>query len=658
MGRRSRGGALAVLVILLANVLTLAAAPEEVQPDREGAGGARWAEDDEKRASGDDARGARGFSPVDPRRIACATPDVDDADATRYLAALDFDIGVLDPPFHPLTLEYVLSIAPNALAPRSAPGDASASPHAPAAFLGVRALACDPEADVTVGNARARREVTHRPRPGGAFDVLEAAPSDVKATARTPLARGDTVVRIAVHVGHDDEDAEVDARTVYTVHARVLHENEDEAFEAFEASDDQTGDKSERLRERTRRARSVASETALERAGWTVAPAPLSLAPSAPPPGMPPGFVAVGSVAARADAFPGVATAVDAPGPASSPGGASGTNSEWTLEIVAVPRGGTTSLLREEDLDGRTSMGPAGARMVGPVAVRMGSAANRARFSFRLDAKPSMGAGSSLSLLYRACVVGDEACAGAPPRRIALDVVATPPAPPPALVARISRKSPRPFSIPRPFSTPGPFSTPAVTPRGSARNARRWLELTSLPSRGTLVLCGVDDGEDGDHPRSGSRPSLSFAVIDRPRVIAGDESGTPARVAYVPARADDPRERGSLETRARAACESGHAPPATPIPAGPRARKAAARRALLGEGDDARRRRSPATTTTTTTDGFTYRFVSEGLPSPSVPVTVYVDDEDDDETNRSTPAPRQTRRLLAEQISPSTASIL
>ena len=185
-------------------------------------------------------------------------------------------------------------------------------------------------------------------------------------------------MRIAVHVGHDDEDAEVDARTVYTVHARVLHENEDEAFEAFEASDvadDQTRDESERLRERTRRARSVASETALERAGWTVAPAPLRSAPSAPPPGMPPGFVAIGSVAARADAFPGVATAVDAPGPASSPGAPPGTNSEWTLEIVAVPRGGTTSLLREEDLDGRTSMGPAGARMVGPVAVRMGSAA-------------------------------------------------------------------------------------------------------------------------------------------------------------------------------------------------------------------------------------------------------------------------------------------
>ena len=242
MGRRSRGGALAVLVILLANVLTLAAAPEEVQPDREGAGGARWGEGDEKRRSGDDARGARGFSPVDPRRIACATPDVDDADATRYLAALDFDVGVLDPPFHPLTLEYVLSIAPNALAPRSAPGDASTSPHAPAAFLGVHALACDPEADVVVGNARARREVTHRPRPGGAFDVLEAAPSDVKATARTPLARGDTVVRVAVHVGHDDEDAEVDARTVYTVHARVEDEDEDEV-EAFEASDEAKPDR-------------------------------------------------------------------------------------------------------------------------------------------------------------------------------------------------------------------------------------------------------------------------------------------------------------------------------------------------------------------------------------------------------------------------------
>ena len=97
-------------------------------------------------------------------------------------------------------------------------------------------------------------------------------------------------------------------------------------------------------------------------------------------------------------------------------------------------------------------------------------------------------------------------------------------------------------------------------------------------------------------PSVGSHPSLSFAVIDRPRVIAGDMSGTPARVAYVPARADDPRERGSLETRARAACESGHAPPATPIPAGPRARKAAARRrsserTTMPDGVDRRRRR-------------------------------------------------------------------
>ena len=669
MGRRSRGGALAVLVILLANVLTLAAAPEEVQPDREGAGGARWAEGDVKRASGDDARGARGFSPVDPRRIACATPDVDDADATRYLAALDLDIGTLDPPFHPLTLEYVLSIAPNALAPRSAPGDASASPHAPAAFLGVRALACDPEADIAVGNTRARREVTHRPMPGGAFDVLEAAPSDVASKAnvvRVPLARGGNVVRIAVHVGHDDEDAEVDARTVYTVHARVVtdaDEDEDEAFDAQldDAERDGTNDdESSRLRELAR-ARSVASETALERAGWTVAASPLGSAPSAPPPGTPPGFVAIGSVAARADAFPGVVSVVDAPGPASFPGGESPGGREWTLEIVAVPRGGTTRLLRE-DLDG-TSTGPAGARVRGPVAVRMGSETDRARFSFRLDAKRppgKMGAGSSLSLLYRACVVGDDACRDAPPRRIALDVAATPPAPPPALVASVSRGSPRPFSIPRPFSTPGDSPPGNVSPPGSSR-ARRWLELTSLPSRGTLVLCGVDDGEDGDHPRSGSRPSLSFAVIDRPRVIAGDESGTPARVAYVPARAD--ARRGSLETRARAACESGHGPPATPIPAGPRARKAAARRALLGDGvaagvDDARRRLSPPATTT---DGFTYRFVSEGLPSPSVPVTVYVVDDDDDDdptnisTNISTPAVT-TRRLLAERISPSTAS--
>lgn len=669
MGRRSRGGALAVLVILLANVLTLAAAPEEVQPDREGAGGARWAEGDVKRASGDDARGARGFSPVDPRRIACATPDVDDADATRYLAALDLDIGTLDPPFHPLTLEYVLSIAPNALAPRSAPGDASASPHAPAAFLGVRALACDPEADIAVGNTRARREVTHRPMPGGAFDVLEAAPSDVASKAnvvRVPLARGGNVVRIAVHVGHDDEDAEVDARTVYTVHARVVtdaDEDEDEAFDAQldDAERDGTNDdESSRLRELAR-ARSVASETALERAGWTVAASPLGSAPSAPPPGTPPGFVAIGSVAARADAFPGVVSVVDAPGPASFPGGESPGGREWTLEIVAVPRGGTTRLLRE-DLDG-TSTGPAGARVRGPVAVRMGSETDRARFSFRLDAKRppgKMGAGSSLSLLYRACVVGDDACRDAPPRRIALDVAATPPAPPPALVASVSRGSPRPFSIPRPFSTPGDSPPGNVSPPGSSR-ARRWLELTSLPSRGTLVLCGVDDGEDGDHPRSGSRPSLSFAVIDRPRVIAGDEFGTPARVAYVPARAD--ARRGSLETRARAACESGHGPPATPIPAGPRARKAAARRALLGDGvaagvDDARRRLSPPATTT---DGFTYRFVSEGLPSPSVPVTVYVVDDDDDDdptnisTNISTPAVT-TRRLLAERISPSTAS--
>ena len=59
---------------------------------------------------------------------------------------------------------------------------------------------------------------------------------------------------------------------------------------------------------------------------------------------------------------------------------------EWTLEIVAVPRGGTTRLLR--DVDG-TSTGPAGARVVGPVAVRMGSATDRARFSFRLERETS-----------------------------------------------------------------------------------------------------------------------------------------------------------------------------------------------------------------------------------------------------------------------------
>ena len=71
--------------------------------------------------------------------------DVDEADATRYLASLEFDIGDLDPPFHPLTREYTLSIPRDARAPRSAPGDANVvSPHAPAAMLGVRALPCDP----------------------------------------------------------------------------------------------------------------------------------------------------------------------------------------------------------------------------------------------------------------------------------------------------------------------------------------------------------------------------------------------------------------------------------------------------------------------------------------------------------------------------------
>ena len=237
MGRRSRGGALAVLVLLLAQVITLAAAPEEVQSDPAGARETRW-EDGRDDAKSDDARR---FSPVDPRRIACMDADVDEADATRYLASLEFDIGDLDPPFHPLTREYTLSIPRDARAPRSAPGDANVvSPHAPAAMLGVRALPCDPEADVAVGNARTRREVTYRPRPGGAFDVLQRpTPSATGvvakglgvAAAKVPLAKGGNVVRVAVHVGHDDEDAEIDARTVYTIRAVVEDESRDETRE-------------------------------------------------------------------------------------------------------------------------------------------------------------------------------------------------------------------------------------------------------------------------------------------------------------------------------------------------------------------------------------------------------------------------------------------
>ena len=521
MGRRSRGGALAVLVILLANVLTLAAAPEEVQPDREGAGGARWAEGDVKRASGDDARGARGFSPVDPRRIACATPDVDDADATRYLAALDLDIGTLDPPFHPLTLEYVLSIAPNALAPRSAPGDASASPHAPAAFLGVRALACDPEADIAVGNTRARREVTHRPMPGGAFDVLEAAPSDVASKAnvvRVPLARGGNVVRIAVHVGHDDEDAEVDARTVYTVHARVVtdaDEDEDEAFDAQldDAERDGTNDdESSRLRELAR-ARSVASETALERAGWTVAASPLDRHPRHPRPACRP-------ASSRSGPSPRAPTRSRASSPS------------WTLRARRLFRAvshrvdasGRLRLSRcpaagRRGCSGRTSTEP---RRVPPArGCEDPSRCEWARRRIALDSRSDsdakrppgkMGAGSSLSLLYRACVVGDDACRDAPPRRIALDVAATPPAPPPALVASVSRGSPRPFSIPRPFSTPG--DSPPETCRRPARARRPPVARAHQPP-----VEGNAGAVRGGRRRGRRSPSVGIAPV---ALVRGD----------------------------------------------------------------------------------------------------------------------------------------
>ena len=626
MGRRSRGGALAVLVLLLAQVITLAAAPEEVQSDPAGARETRW-EDGRDDAKSDDARR---FSPVDPRRIACMDADVDEADATRYLASLEFDIGDLDPPFHPLTREYTLSIPRDARAPRSAPGDANVvSPHAPAAMLGVRALPCDPEADVAVGNARTRREVTYRPRPGGAFDVLQRpTPSATGvvakglgvAAAKVPLAKGGNVVRVAVHVGHDDEDAEIDARTVYTIRAVVEDESRDETRELRELRESDSVNQTELAS-----ARSAATEAAVEAAGWT--PATRTPNPALAQPGVGDRrAVAIGSTVTRVDVYPGSTTSIDAPGPAFIGGVEADT--EWTLEIIAVPRGGTTRLVRVGD-DGE------GAKILGPIAVRIPVSRSSARFSFRLHPGSTFNPGSSLSLLYRACVgvsCGDEA-----PRRIALDVVrATPPAPP-ALHARTHRESPRPFTIPRPFDS---------------KTVKRHLEITSLPAKGTLVLCGVENGEDGEM-QSGTDASLSFAVIDRPIVVSGDESGTPARVVYVP----HGPNRYSLETRATVACENRHGPAHAPVPAGPRARKARARRALLGEARIDKFAKEDAVESPSgrsTTDGFTYRFVSNGLPSPSAPVTVHVDDGDayashDDDT----PSIGSRRRLLSEQIAAS-----
>ena len=362
MGRRSRGGALAVLVLLLAQVITLAAAPEEVQSDPAGARETRR-EDGRDDAKSDDARR---FSPVDPRRIACMDADVDEADATRYLASLEFDIGDLDPPFHPLTREYTLSIPRDARAPRSAPGDANVvSPHAPAAMLGVRALPCDPEADVAVGNARTRREVTYRPRPGGAFDVLQRpTPSATGvvakglgvAAAKVPLAKGGNVVRVAVHVGHDDEDAEIDARTVYTIRAVVEDESRDETRESRELRESDSINQTELAL-----ARSAATEAAVEAAGWT--PATRTPNPALAQPGVGDGrAVAIGSTVTRVDVYPGSTTSIEAPGPAFIGGVEADT--EWTLEIIAVPRGGTTRLVRVGD-DGE------GAKILGPIAVRV-----------------------------------------------------------------------------------------------------------------------------------------------------------------------------------------------------------------------------------------------------------------------------------------------
>ena len=324
--------------------------------------------------------------------------DVDEADATRYLASLEFDIGDLDPPFHPLTREYTLSIPRDARAPRSAPGDANVvSPHAPAAMLGVRALPCDPEADVAVGNARTRREVTYRPRPGGAFDVLQRpTPSATGvvakglgvAAAKVPLAKGGNVVRVAVHVGHDDEDAEIDARTVYTIRAVVEDESRDETRELRELRESDTVNQTELAS-----ARSAATEAAVQAAGWT----PVTRTPN--PALAQPGVgdrraVAIGSTVTRVDVYPGSTTSIDAPGPAFIGGVEADT--EWTLEIIAVPRGGTMRLVRVGD-DGE------GAKILGPIAVRVPVSRSSARFSFRLDPGSTQPWFVSLAAVSRVC---------------------------------------------------------------------------------------------------------------------------------------------------------------------------------------------------------------------------------------------------------------
>ena len=653
--RRARRAAPLLAALLLAIGVGIAAAPEETLAGARGEGGSafgtpRLATDatdvfpgQQPPTRGDGATPPRvRADPPDPRRAVCratARGNEPNPDMTHRLASLRPDVGVLDPPFHPKSVEYRLRVV--ARAGLAGVSDA----HAPPATIRLVPLACDPAAEITVAGVLLPSEVAHVASAEGTLREVPTADSDEPdpwaRVPAIPLARGANLVTVIVHA--DETHAENGEDAVYRVLVDVVPEDSES-----ESDSETTSDAFDPIE-------------AARAAGHEAAPAPRPL---------PLGTVTVGETTTRASTRLGTTTRFEISLDDASFFDGDDGNGGWTLEIVGVPSVGRVHLSPREWTiaassawtgttgDGssplprrseRPAVAPLGPAIRAPTALSLAEGETAVAFAY--VAPPTAPPGGTVSVLYRACAGGTGAkntnrhgyepsggrCGDAAATRVALTFASRAPDPPAATTATV-RAGDAPdhphvatFRIPRPVSPADDASRRDVSSSDErAANApRRRLEIVALPREGALAYC------------EGSRAEW----IDAPTVIDASQDGTPARIAYVPAGGEGGASRGANAASACAAFaretttrrRRGWGPAAKRIAARvvaltrsqPAAAEghAAARRALLAVGgvfaDESDPTDSDPTDSSSSSsldprdfrDGFAYRHVEDGVPS-------------------------------------------
>jgi len=677
-------------------------------------------------------RPPRTTPPADPRRSACARDgDGDAADASagagdHRLASLRVSRGLLRPAFRPDVTSYELTLRAGDTDDADADADVDG-----VTFVKIFALPCDAAADVVVAGVRVPSNVAFAHGAEGevrtsiAADAATDAADEMRRMPSIPLALGENALAITTHADVNASAAgrgEPDA--TYAVRVRVSEDAGGVARAASRAAgwtlaptapdplvfadEAANGERAVALGPLT-----AVSDAAIGKTVYFNAPLRESTTDRR----------ASGERAAGGGGGGGVREddewVVEVVGvPPRGVGSVYLTRSAEDAvgergARVAAPRLGTRvasplSFVVDESirLDGRNR----GGRSRGGVKMAFVAGAN-----FTSD---------GAHVLYRACrrawvtnstTTRAVSCGNAPPSRVEFRRARGDdwdggsggygPSPPPATSTTARRRAGGGVSavvtLPRLSSRAPPLDD--LDDDGALLRAndlpRRELEIASLPAKGSLVLCG--DSDDAD----------AVVALRYPRSIPGDADGTPATLVYVPYG----REGGSGEW-AREACEDAKRVVAAKggggggggggmARLGPRARRIASRvRALLsftaslgggGAGGDGGRRSllessssspnvaidggddddvvaaAPAGETADATDGFSYRHVVNGVPSPASPVTIALPrssvgadgaDDADAAENAPTPPPRASlaprRRRLLERVEPiSTAAL-